>query len=174
MADPLSSPSKGGVRIRAITGRSILRLKSWLPKNDAAVTVAGIELPARIGALNPGELRALCTGPSDWLLVSRSRLLGSVRGRIGTEAASQGLAVADLSAGLAVLEISGAAVQAVLAKSCGLDFDPRNFSYPQCARTRLAQLAVVIDIHDSEDGVDLYVARSYDSWLNDWLTDSNL
>lgn len=174
MVEAASLPLGDRVRVRQVTGRSILRLKSWLPATETRVRVAGVELPTTVTATAAGELRALCTGASDWLLVSPGPLSEPARAQITAEGANQHLAVAELSAGLAVFEVSGPAARGVLAKGCGLDLDPQVFAYPKCARTRLAQLAVVIDALKNDEGFDLYVARSHGPWLSEWLADAVL
>lgn len=165
------------VRIRSVTGRSVLHLKSLTQSGDVRRTIADLELPAKVGASTSavGDLRAMCTAPEDWLLVSsRYRLSGPLRERIGAEAKIQGIGVIDLSAGLSVFEVSGTDARAVLGKGCGLDLDSRAFAHPQCARARLAQVAVVIAAHDDKETFELYVARSHGPWLKEWLADSAL
>ena len=167
----------GPVRIRAVTGRTVLRLKSWAAGSAQTcqkIRIAGLDLPQEVGAVGAGELRALCTGPSDWLLVAPGSLSLPARGAIEADCVRECLALVDLSSGLSVLEVSGPGTRQVLAKGCGLDFDLRSFAHPQCTRTRLAQLAVVIDAHEGGDAFDLCVARSHASWLKEWLTDSAL
>lgn len=175
MLKAASHLSKDNVRIRILSGRSILRLKSWasgLAQADAKIRIAGLDFPTEVGAIAAGELRALCTGPSDWQLIAPGALSLPARGVIEEDCARQSIALVDLSSGLSVLEVSGPGTRGVLAKACGLDFEPRVFAFPRCARARLAQLAVVIDVHEGGDAVDLYVARSHASWLTEWLSDS--
>ena len=165
------------VRIRRVSGRTILRLKSWasgLARSGPKIRVAGLDLPWEVGDTAAGELRALSTGPSDWLLVAPGPLSAPARRAIEADSARQGLALADLSSGLSALEVSGPAARDVLAKACGLDLGPKQFPGGRCARTRLAKLAVVIESHEGVDGFDVYVACSQSSWLHEWLTDSVL
>lgn len=168
-----SSPLRDRVGIQTVPGRSILRVKSWMPRAEAGITVGGVELPIKVGTVTPCERRALCTGPGDWLLAYTSTLSRAAKEELETELIAQGLAAVDLSSGLSVIEISGAKACSVLAKGCGLDLNPRRFAYPQCARTCLAGVAVVIDATVGET-FELYVARSHGSWLTDWLTDATL
>lgn len=175
MPDAASSPLKDRVRICQATGRSILRLKSWASgpaQVDANGRIAGLDLPREVGAIRTGELRALCLGPADWLLVAPGPLSLAARGAIEGDSVRQGLALVDLSAGLSVFEVSGPATREVLAKGCGLDFDLRVFAHRHCARTRFAQVAVVVDAREGADRFDLYVGRSHSSWLSEWLADS--
>lgn len=171
MPDLREAPSPAppnGVRIRTVGGRTVLRLKSWASDEQSAV-IAGVELPEKVGATVPGALRVLCTGPSDWLLVAGQALSWPARGAIEADCARQSLAVADLSCGLSVFEIAGDRARDLLSKGCGLDLDRRVFAYPRCARTRFAQLAVVIDALEDPDSFDLYVATSQAHYLSEWL-----
>jgi sarcosine oxidase subunit gamma len=62
----------------------------------------------------------------------------------------------------------------VLSKSCGLDFHPRRFALGHCARTRFAQIPVLIDCVDALPRFELYVQKSYSHYLEDWLIDAAL
>lgn len=178
MADSVQSEelSRGrAMRVRDVPGRSILRLKSWtsvLGQVDLRMRIAGLDLPQEVGAIDVGELRALCTGPSDWLLVAPGLLSLPARGAIEADSVRQGLALVDLSSGLSVLEVSGPATRDVLAKGCGLDLDPQVFVPGGGARTRLAQIPVVIDFVQAPDRFELYVARSLTGYLREWLCDA--
>lgn len=163
-----------GVRIRTLTGRTILRLKAWVSGTSWPYAeppeIAGHELPSKVGTSVRGELRVLCTGPSDWLVVAGGTLLWPARGAIEAHCARQSLAMVDLSSGLCVIEVAGSRARELLSKGCGLDLDRRAFLHPRCARTRFAQLAVTIDALEETDGFELYVASSHAQYLNEWLT----
>ena len=165
------------MRIRTVTGRSILRLRSWasgLAHIDPKVIIAGLDLPREVGAIGAGEVRALCTGPSDWLLVAPGSLSLPARGAIEADCVRQGLGLVDLSSGLSVLEVSSPVARDVLAKGCGLDLHPHQFSVSQCAPTRFAQLSVIVDCLEPTPRFELYVARSYSHYLEAWLLDAAL
>jgi heterotetrameric sarcosine oxidase gamma subunit len=167
-------PAGSGMRIRLVAGRSILRLKSWMPSTNAQFVVAGVQLPTKVGAVAfAGDFRALCVGPDDLLLASSRQLSAPMRERIARDSLSQGIAVVDLTPGISVIELSGGA-RGILARSCSLDFEPQTSAHFQCARTRFAQLAVVIDLHKGGNAIDLYVARSHGAWLTGWLADATV
>lgn len=163
------------VRIAAGEARGLLRLKSWRPESVTAgrpVVLAGRRLPAEVGATLAGPLRVLCLGPAEWLVISRERAGSRLREQFEPEAIEQGLALVDLSDGLAGLDVQGAAARDLLSKGCGLDLHPRYFAAGQCARTRFAQIPVVIDCLDEAPRFALYVARSYRQYLHAWLSDA--
>ncbi len=77
----------------------------------------------------------------------------------------------DNSAGLAVFRLTGTGARYLLAAGCGLDFRDEKFPVGNCCRTRFAQVAAVIAA-DAPERFDIYVDRSYEKYLDDWLRDS--
>lgn len=154
--------------------RSLLQVKSWLPEHNAgrqAVCVGGCELPREVGATLPSPLHALCLSPCEWLLVLDEPCASSVN-RLSATPLEVGVLLLNVTDGLAALRVRGRAARDVLAKGCGLDFYPQAFPAGRCARTRLAQMPVVIDCIDEFPSFDLYVARSHQRFLGDWLEDA--
>jgi sarcosine oxidase subunit gamma len=60
----------------------------------------------------------------------------------------------------------------LLSKGCGLDLHPRSFPAGRCARTRFAQIPVVLDCPDEDSRFDMYAGRSYRQYLHEWLLDA--
>lgn len=176
MHEPAQMPDKtAAVRITAVDNISSLRLTSWLPEYTAggkSVTLAGRELPSQVGGVLRGPMRFLCVGPAEWLIVSHQHHAMIVRHEIEPDLPKHGFALVDLTDGLAKLEIRGSAAREVLSKGCGLDFHPRTFPPGRCARTRFAQIPLVIDCLDEEPLFELYVARSSFQYLHSWLIDA--
>ncbi|MEJ0040279.1 MAG: sarcosine oxidase subunit gamma family protein [Gammaproteobacteria bacterium] len=158
-----------------IVGRSYARITSWHPDRvtvDRGVCLANFMLPAAVGSVSGTSRRALCIGPGDWLLMARDWRELEADGRLHSEASEQGFALADLSDALACFGVRGRAARDVLATGCGLDLHPQSLPPGRCARTRLAQIPVVIECVDVEDELELLVARSYARYLADWLADA--
>jgi heterotetrameric sarcosine oxidase gamma subunit len=154
------------------SSRVVLRLRSWDARADATpLTLAGCALPDRVGAVVERSPRILCTGPGDWLIVHPPTEVGRLRDAWAPPLTAQSLTFVDLTAGLITLALSGTSLREVFEQSCGLDFDPRHFGAGQCARTRFAQIPVVIDCIQDLSRVELYVARSHAHYLQDWLLD---
>jgi sarcosine oxidase subunit gamma len=152
-----------------------MRLTSWLPEyrnGKKRGTIDGPELPSEVGATVSGGMHVLCMGPAEWLIVSTERAACTLRERIEPGLARQGLVLVDLSDGLAGLAVQGVAARDLLSKGCGLDFHPRIFPAGQCARTRFAQIPIIIDCLDEPPRFELYVARSYLHYLHAWLIDA--
>jgi heterotetrameric sarcosine oxidase gamma subunit len=162
------------LQITALSGRTILRLKSWLAESVTGgkpVVLAAQALPTQVGATVSESAHVLCVGPGDWLIVSE-QLASCVRDRVESDLARQGLAIVELTDGLASLEVRGTGVRDLLSKGCGLDFHLRRFPAGRCTRTRFAQVPVVIECLDEPLRYQLTVARSYCRYLHAWLTDA--
>jgi heterotetrameric sarcosine oxidase gamma subunit len=160
-------------RLRPASARSVLRVKSWLPHSPTMpLILGGCVLPHSVGAVTEGSPRVLTTGPADWLLSHSPTRVERLRNVWAPELTTKNLALVDLTDGLAVLEASGSRVREILSKSCGLDFAPRYFGAGHCARTRFANIPVVIDCLEDSGIFCLYVPRSYRHYLQTWLVDA--
>lgn len=144
-------------------GRAILHLKRW--------TRAPAFMPGLLSSVGGGA-RLLALGPDEWLMISDSLGGPGLHGAVAALARSHGLAAVDLSQGMAGLELKGSAARDSLASVCGLDLHPRSFPVGRCTRTRLAQLAVVIECTHSEPRYELYAGASYLPYLKAWLEDA--
>jgi heterotetrameric sarcosine oxidase gamma subunit len=164
-AHSAEEPASYPVRIQPIGVRAFLRLTSWsghIPDPD---------LPPRVGHTAPGPVRVLCVAPVEWLLISHEQSAADLRAAFSPSLLEGGGVLVDLTDGIAAFEVQGIAVRDVLAQACGLDFHPTRFPPGKCARTRFAQIPVVIDCID-ESHFELYVSRSYGHYLQSWLLDS--
>jgi sarcosine oxidase subunit gamma len=150
------------LRIGDVHNRTIVQLKSWMPGRASP----GLRAPSV-----PDECRLLTVAPGEWLLISDTLAAHTLR-KYGRELHQQGTAAADLSPGLAAIQLEGSAVPGVLTKSCGLDLHPAIFPVGTCTRTRLAQLPVIVEYIDSKPRFELYVGCSYRSYLASWLNDA--
>jgi sarcosine oxidase subunit gamma len=137
---------------------------------DGSVVLGAQALPSQVGATVSGPAHVLCIGPADWLIVSSEQPASSEQ--LESDLAQQGLAMVELTDGLASLEARGPAVRDVLSKDCALDFHPRHFPAGRCARTRFAQIPVVIEHLDGPPRFELTVARSHFDYLRTWLADA--
>jgi sarcosine oxidase subunit gamma len=103
--------------------------------------------------------------------VAREHEPSGITPHVEKELAAEGLMLADLTEGLAVLEVHGPATRDLFSKACGLDFHPRVFGAGRCARTRFAQIPAVLVCLDDLRRFELYVARSYAHYVHAYLTD---
>jgi sarcosine oxidase subunit gamma len=156
--------------------RTLTEARSWLPEHSAgqkSVNIGGRELPGEVGATLSASPRVLCLAPGEWLLISDEKSLPSEM-LAAPGLAQQGLVLTNVTDGLAVLAVRGSAARDVLSKACGLDFHEFVFTVGRCARTRLAQISVIVDCLGDPPGFDLYVPRSYLRYLADWLEDAGV
>jgi sarcosine oxidase subunit gamma len=112
-------------------------------------------------------------GPGEWLLISDTLAARTLREH-ALKLHQQGIAAVGPSPGLAALLLEGPVARDVLTQACGLDLHPVSFPLGTCTRTRLAQLPIIIDYVDTKPRFDLYVGRSYRSYLCSWLRDAAL
>jgi sarcosine oxidase, subunit gamma len=170
-----ASKVTAAVEIIPIAGRTVLRLKSWLPEHRTGskpVVLAGQALPTQVGRALSGTAHVLSIGPAEWLLILHDDPASMLRELIQSDLSVQGLVAVDLSEGLVGLAVQGGAARDVLSKGCGLDFHPRAFPAGRCARTRFAQIPLVVECLDDLPRFELYAARSYLHYLSEWLTDA--
>jgi sarcosine oxidase, subunit gamma len=175
MADSVMHMVRSGAfRLQAASERSVLRVKSCLARlsRGPQLNLPGCPLPDEIGAVTQGSSRVLTTGPGEWLLSFAPTQADRLRNVWAHELSSQGLALVDLTQGPAVLEVSGAEARDLLAGNCVLVLDVRRFPAGRCARTRFAQMPVVINCIQSSGTSELYVSRSYEPYLKGQLPDA--
>jgi sarcosine oxidase subunit gamma len=156
-------------RQERINGCSIVSLKVVKTKLDAAREKLRLAPAMRASG---DSLRSLWFGPDRWLLVSDTMTPDAI-----IDSCNQALDgilhnAVDYSAGLAVMRLAGSDARQVLATGTGVDLRPANFPVDTCCRIRLAQIAAVL-VADAPESFELYVDRSYASYLSDWLTESS-
>ena len=166
----------GQLRIREIPDLGLLRLRflAASPPHDTrtdsslASAAPAADLPTATGQCDGTDPVYLCLGPNEWLVVTRSAtppwLLQLLRPTTGEE-----WAVAyDLTDGLVVLRLTGAAAPWLLSKLSCLDFPGGSTHGQHCARTRLGDVEVTVHYHKpvDEDWVfDLIADRSIAAYL---------
>lgn len=102
-----------------------LRLRPGSPAARSVEALLGITLPGPLRAEMSGDVKALWTGPDEWLLVAsegrQDRLVAQLRTAVGDEFAT----VTDVSAQRTTLALSEHLARTVLAQGCAVDLDPR-------------------------------------------------
>ena len=164
----MAEQNNSGVNIERIDDLSIVSLKVSSKSIDSAID--GFQLAAPLSA-NGSDPRSLWIGPDRWLLVS-STMSADLLVKKCEEALADILQNAvDNSAGLAVFRLTGTGARDLLAAGCGIDFRDEKFPVGYCCRTQFAQIAAIIAA-DGPERFDIYVDRSYEKYLDDWLRDS--
>jgi sarcosine oxidase subunit gamma len=119
-----------------------------------------------------GLVRLLLLGPGEWLVVSDMIEGAELHNRLNRHIGREDLAVVDFSCALKTLRVEGPAAREPLSKGCGLDLHPTSFPAGRSTRTRFAQLSVILECTDPTPRFELYVGRSYLTYLHSWLLDA--
>ncbi len=164
----MAEQGNNGVSIERIENLSIVSLKVSSKSIDSARDRLQLASPVSARGNDP---RSLWFGPDRWLLVSSSMSADSLVKKCQEALADVLHNAVDNSAGLAVYRVAGPGARDLLAADCGLDFRSEKFPVGNCCRTRLAQIAAIIAAEGPEQ-FDIYVDRSYEAYLDEWLRDS--
>jgi sarcosine oxidase subunit gamma len=162
------------VRLSRTQWTTILRLKSWTSEHRRAtepIILEGQSLPTRAGTTKSGSLHVLCLAPGEWLIFTK-KSLAELKAQLLPALRLEGIAFTDWSDALVTLLVEGPLARTLLSQACGLDLDPKAFPPGHCARTRFAQIPVILQSL-SESRCELSVAGSYFGYLHEWLSDSN-
>ncbi|HKU14187.1 MAG TPA: sarcosine oxidase subunit gamma family protein [Steroidobacteraceae bacterium] len=149
------------------------RVQSWkpaAPAGAAACAHLGIEWPLAVGKITEGDLRVLCIGPTDWIVIATTERAHTISRGLQEVAAVEGLSVVEVSDALATLRLTGPDARDVLAQGTGVDLHPRAFPAGHCVRTRFAQIPAIL--HCRVDGAtfECHANRSYQGHLMSWFT----
>jgi heterotetrameric sarcosine oxidase gamma subunit len=106
------------------------------------------------------------------LVLPPEALAVRLRRGLHPEIENQGLSLLEITDALSTLAIMGPDAESVLSTDCGLDLTSDRFPVGRCARTRLANLPVIIEKVDDLPRFDLTVGSSYLAYLNAWLADA--
>lgn len=156
------------VSIDRIENLSIVSLKVSSKSLESARDRFQLATPLSASGNDP---RSLWFGPDRWLLVSSTTSAESLIKECEKSLGNVLHSAVDNSAGLAVFRIAGPGARDLVAAGCGLDIRPEKFPAGNCCRTRLAQIAAIIAAEGPEQ-FDIYVDRSYEVYLGEWLRDS--
>jgi heterotetrameric sarcosine oxidase gamma subunit len=161
------------LRVSVLPARAIVRLQlgARSQKTVNSLKIAGRPMPIAANSWS-GDDPVICRiAPDTWLLMSALHDAPEIIPAVRTGCGRRSFAVTDVSDSLVTLWIEGSDTQALLARGCGLDLSLGAFGLQACARTRLAQLPVVIR-RATPDRFECVVERASAQWLYDWLTDA--
>jgi sarcosine oxidase, subunit gamma len=147
--------------------RNMVRLR--VRCEDADVAKRHLELPDLGHCAWNQDILALGEGPNQWLLASDALRAADVIAKCGSALPNTLHLAIDMSAGLRCLQFRHAHSRGILAAGCGVDLRELAFPSGRCARTRLAGLAVSIFAAEIS-AFDIYVTRSHEKYLRDWIT----
>jgi sarcosine oxidase subunit gamma len=126
-------------------------------------------VPEANRVVSAGGRDVIWLGPEEFLVVSATdrgtELEGALKG------AGAGAAV-DVSAGWAVLDLTGPGAREALAACCWIDLHPRAFSVGQVAQTLIARAAVILWRRNDGAGYRILVRPSFADYLEAVLSDA--
>ena len=163
--------------LHEVPDMTLLRLHSLEQPATLAAHLAqdGIVLPLDTNAAGGRDPAALCLRPGEWLLLHRSQPPADLLERIAPRLDTALSALLDVSDGLGVFRLTGAASPWLLVKLCGLDARAGVSTGQHGARTRMGDVAVVLHFCPEPDGAprfDLVYDRSIAKYLWDLLNDA--
>lgn len=169
--------SAEALSLHEVADPALLRLHSLEPHDALAAGLAavGIGLPPDTNGAVGEDPSVLCLRPGEWLLISESRTATDLAERIAPRLDRSLTALNDLSDGLGVFRLTGAAAPWLLGKLSGLDFLSGIHAGQHGARTRLGEIAVVLHFRPGPQGApcfDLVFDRSVAKYLWDLLNDA--
>jgi sarcosine oxidase subunit gamma len=175
MADPDLALKSGSATLCELPRAGMIILRGDPGEDGFTRAVRGaltLDLPLVANTASQGAaLSALWLGPDEWLLLCADGSEMAVIASLRTALSGRHAAIVDISDARCVAHLSGAAARDVLARGCAVDFHPRAFTLGAVAQTRLAQAEVIVH-RCTEDGFDIYVARSFADHLWRWLADA--
>src|SRR5262249_10884522 len=78
----------------------------------------------------------------------------------------------DVSSALARFRVGGPDARAILAQGTGLDLHPDRFGPERCARTRFAEIPLLIRCVDQGTSFECIVQASLTDYLSRWLAEA--
>jgi sarcosine oxidase subunit gamma len=176
---PQSSMPSGGrvfsdtLRLTVLPTRTViqLRLATHTPKAVGTLKIAGRPAPQTMNTWS-GDDPVICRiAPDTWLLLSSLHQAADLLDAVRRACARKSSAITDLSDAYVTIALDGPRAVDVLARGCGIDFAPTVFALDACARTRLAQLPVVVR-RQTHERFECVVDRSAAQYLFDWMQDA--
>lgn len=134
-------------------------------------TIRGVALPNTPNTTAGGDPLLWWRGPGHWMATSEGLRASELVNELTVATEGYLSSVVDISDAVTALQLLGSAVPALLARGTSLDLDRGTFGPGHCARTRLAQLAVLLRPLE-ENGYEVLVDRSEAQFLLDWFRDS--
>lgn len=139
---------------------------------SAAEQVLGVALPtAPNSAVEHGSTRVYWMCPNEWLVLVAADTQAQIEADLRQAMAGQHIAVADISSGQTLINLSGDNVVEVMMKSTVYDCHESNFPVGKAVQTTFAKAGATI--YKCADGsYDLIIRRSFSDYIFLWLKDA--
>ena len=161
------------LQLSVLPSRAIVQLQvsARSLKTIANVRIGDRELASPLNCATGNDPANCRIAPDTWLLHSSRHEPRELEAMVAKACVRRSCAVTDLSDGLVMLALEGPRAVDVLARGCGLDLGGAACGIGFCARTRFAQLPVVLR-HAAMQRFELIVDRSTAQYLFDWIADA--
>jgi len=159
------------VTISSCQAGGIVSLKVAKADLAAAAERLGLAAPLTCSIGSNNSVNSLWIGPDQWLLMSETQPATAIIERCVESLSGLLFNALDQSAGLSGVRIAGTGARRLLAAGCALDLRDGKFTAGSCCRTRFAEIPAVI-VATTDASLEMYVDRSYEKYLIDWLEDS--
>jgi heterotetrameric sarcosine oxidase gamma subunit len=135
----------------------------------AVAGASGCALSDRPNRRTGGDPCAIWLAPDKRLLVSETADRTTFLDDLAAALSGCFAGAADVTDGLAVLDLGGGRVADLLAMACPLDLDPRSFGPDHSARTLFADIPVILYRQGNAGGFRLHADASMIGYLWTWL-----
>ncbi|MEX0694371.1 MAG: sarcosine oxidase subunit gamma family protein [Rhodospirillales bacterium] len=182
-AEADAARSGTGVVMREIPCRGLINIRG--DAADAAFTDAvrkavRITPPTEANTVagKASTTRIMWLGPDEWLVITRPEAAERALKVLQKNLKVNGLhaAVTDTTHARTCIEISGPSARDVLRKGCSIDLHPARFGPGQCAQTIVSKVGVMLTqtaaARNGDPTYELYVLRSFSTYLWTWLEDA--
>ena len=153
---------------------SVIRIQTWDSQAVVPLPVEralSITWPMETGTVASGRADVICTGPTDWLVMTADPDAAPLLQRLDESFGGSAFRATDFTQALALVEITGPDARVLLAKGCALDLHPSRFAPGCAARSRFADMPVIVRCI-RESTFHCIVESSYKDYLILWLADA--
>ena len=151
-----------------------LNLRGQNDLTKAVKVITGCTFPPKANRFqSAGDRHVVWLGPDEYLLLCEPGKEQELQDSLDSMIPSAHFAITDVSDSLCALSLCGPAVRAVLAKGCGLDLHPKQFTAGQSAQSLLALSSVTL-MAMADDAFILICRTSFAPYVQRWLCDAAL
>ncbi|MGH8263175.1 MAG: sarcosine oxidase subunit gamma [Steroidobacteraceae bacterium] len=160
-------------RVRNLDGMTLAERaggpKLRVQRMPGAQLSSAATLPVTPNTAQGSSSWALWLGPAEWLIYALEGGIEPLQRTVEHDVRAGSLVVADVSQGLALIELSGAETLAVLATGCGLDLAGGGVPPGGCAQSHFHQVPLILHRPGADAPWRLLVDRAFGRYLVDSL-----
>jgi heterotetrameric sarcosine oxidase gamma subunit len=161
----------GDAELRRITHAAILRVQALRSRGNHAPCADAGRLPFEPNSSIGNDPVILWQAPDDWLAYSTLLSVERIQRHIDGVSATVPLFITDISSASIIISLSGSGAAELLMHDCTLDLEGNAIKPGHCARTTIAQTAVMIHRPLGTNSYRLIVERSLAGYVWDVLCD---